>query len=592
MKKNILLITLVGMLFAALGLYSCSPDYETDFEVKSLVVPDKSLSPVYFNIEGGESVAQVNTNVSADLWTASSNAEWLKVDKQADQVKISAGSNDIYTTRLARVTIEYGHQSYDIVVTQLGKESTILVDGKRDGVLKHVTATQERLDVEVLSNLTLNNVIVPDTVSWVRLMPETRVGDNTGVLQTLSFDLDANTDTIVRFCEVILQSSDNYDYITTFTIVQAERGYIIEAADSVKNFVVASTGEMLTIPFGINGPVGNSYTFEVEASAKDWIIPTPATRALRPGSETFNVLPNIVEEPRVGHITFTSTDPSENSSFVVTITQEKFIPVPPENVLNPTTTPGAGFITVGWTLPENVNYTKLTISYFDQVFKQQVVKTLDNNKLTEFKIDNTFKSAGEYTFTIRTYGPTGMETITPVTVSGVSDAMPDYFKVNLTADMLSSNAQEPNEGPIRNLVDGNKNTFFHTLWSGSIPVNHNFEIHLKKAIQNFDYDFYTRGGQPGTNAIKRMKIEVSSDNGATWTNVAEHSYPLVGTGPALVPGFPVTTNNPFTHMKFTPLARHNADPMPVGNAQGWFHMSEFELFEKGTYSEAWAGAQL
>ena len=437
MKKNILLITLVGMLFAALGLYSCSPDYETDFEVKSLVVPDKSLSPVYFNIEGGESVAQVKTNVAADLWTASSNAEWLKVDKQTDQVKISAGSNDIYTTRLARVTIEYGHQSYDIVVTQLGKESIILVDGEREGVLKHVTPTQETLDVEVLSNLTLDNIIVPDTVSWVRLMPETRVDDSNGVLQTLSFDLDANTDTIVRFCDVILQSSENYDYITRFTIVQAERGYIIEAADSVKNITVASTGEILTIPFNINGPVGDSYTFEVEASAQDWIVAEPATRALRPGSETFNVLPNIVEEPRVGHITFTSTDPSENSSFVVTITQEKFIPVPPENVLSPTTTPGAGFITVGWTLPENLNYTKLTISYFDQIFKQDVVKILDNNKLTEFKIDNTFKAAGEYTFTIKTYGPTGMETVTTLNASGESEAMQDNFKKKYTNEMQS-----------------------------------------------------------------------------------------------------------------------------------------------------------
>lgn len=81
MKKNILLIALVGMFFAALGLQSCSPDYETNFEVKTLVVPDKSLSPVYFNIDGGESEAKVNTNVPFDMWTASSNADWLMVEK-------------------------------------------------------------------------------------------------------------------------------------------------------------------------------------------------------------------------------------------------------------------------------------------------------------------------------------------------------------------------------------------------------------------------------------------------------------------------------------------------------------------------------
>ena len=427
MKKNIILFALVGVFLGAMGLNGCSPDYDTNFEVKSLIVPDKSLSPIFFNIEGGEKVALVETNVPTDKWTASSNAEWLKVEKQDGKVKIAAGSNDIYTIRLGRVTIEYGHQSYDIVVTQFGKESSILVDGKRQGVIKQVTSTQETLKVNVATNLTLDNIIVPDTVSWVHLAPQTRVGD--GVEETLTFNLDANTDTVPRFCDVILQSSDNYDYITTFTIVQAQRGYIIQAADSVKNLTVASTGELITIPFNINGPVGKSYTFEVEESAKDWIIAGASTRALRPGTASFNVLPNIVEQPRVGHITFKSTDPSENSSFVVTITQEKFIPVPPQNVLNPTTTAGAGFITVGWTLPANLNYTKLTISYFDQVFKQVVVKTITDNKLTKFNIENTFKAAGEYTFTITTYGPTGMVTETPVTVKGTSNAMPDFFKV-------------------------------------------------------------------------------------------------------------------------------------------------------------------
>lgn len=586
MKKNIIHIALIGVFIAALSLNGCSPDYETNFEVKSLVVPDKSLSPVFFKIDGGESVAMVETNVTTDMWSASSNADWLKVDKQTDKVKISAGNNDIYTTRTGRVTIEYGHQSYDIVVTQLGKESTILVDGKRSGVQRHITSTQESLDVDVVSNLTLDNIIIPDTVSWVHLDPSVLdIGDE--IEKTVTFNFDANTDTTLRYCEVILQSSDNYDYITTFTFVQAARGYIIEAADSVKNIVVPATGEFITIPFNINGPAGDSYTFEVEESAKDWIIVGPSTYAMRPASESFDVLPNIIEEERVGHITFTSTDASENSSFVVKVTQEKFIPVPPENVLDPTTTPGEGFITVGWTRPENVNYTKLTISYFDQVFKEEFVKTINDNKLTEFKIDNTFKAAGEYTFTIKTYGPTGMETEIPVTVTGTSEAMPEYFTVNLRENMLSTNAQEPNEGPIRNLVDGNTSTFFHSAWSYSVGAPHYFEIHLDKPMQSFNYNFSSRANSSSANTVKRMKIEVSND-GTTWTEVAVHSYAQPATDPALVNGQPASADSPFTKMRFTPLARHNADP--INN--GWFNMSQFRLFEKAPYSELWAGAQL
>lgn len=588
MKKNILLIALVGMFFAALGLHSCSPDYETDFEVKTLVVPDKSLSPVYFDINGGESEAKVNTNVPFDMWTATSNAEWLMVEKKPDKVIISATSNDIYTVRTGRVTIEYGHQSYDIVVSQLGKESTILVDGKREGVVKNVTSTQEALDVEVLTNLTLDNIIVPDTVSWVSLAPQMQTRAGEGALQTVTFDLEANTDTVVRYCEVILQSSDNYDYITTFMILQDKRGYIVQADDSVKTFNVAATGEVIEIPFNINGPVGNSYTYEVEESAKDWIVQAPATAGLRPASETFSVLPNIVEEPRVGRITFTSTDESENSSFVVTVNQEKFVPVPPENVVNPTTTPGAGFITLSWELPENLNYTTLEISYYDQVFKRDIVKTITNNTVTQFKIDNTFEVAGEYTFTFKSYGPTGMETETPVTVTGTSNAMPDYFKVNLTADMLSSNAQEPHEGPIANLVDNNINTYFHSIWSGTVNALHYIQINLKEPIQEFDYNFVTRHNGDGGGDVKRMKIEVSSDNGSSWTEVATHSYVLPTSRAQQVEGQPVSSSSPFSVMRLTPLARRSADP--INNS--WFNMAEFRLFEKNPYTEIWAGAQL
>lgn len=50
------------------------------------------------------------------------------------------------------------------------------------------------------------------------------------------------------------------------------------------------------------------------------------------------------------------------------------------------------------------------------------------------------------------------------------------FKVALTEDMLETNAQETNEGPIRNVLDGNTDTFFHTAWSFSISDNHWFGV--------------------------------------------------------------------------------------------------------------------
>ncbi len=44
--------------------------------------------------------------------------------------------------------------------------------------------------------------------------------------------------------------------------------------------------------------------------------------------------------------------------------------------------------------------------------------------------------------------------------------------------MLSTNAQEPSEGPIANLLDGNVETFFHSLWSSTINEKHYIQVTL------------------------------------------------------------------------------------------------------------------
>ena len=107
---------------------SICPDYETDFEVKSLVVRTEP-HPVTFPIEG-KSVAEVQTNVDFKNWTATSNAEWLKVEKQEKQVVISRDERCLYP-RVGNVTIAYGHQSYTIDVLEPGKLPACWLTGRR-----------------------------------------------------------------------------------------------------------------------------------------------------------------------------------------------------------------------------------------------------------------------------------------------------------------------------------------------------------------------------------------------------------------------------------------------------------------------------
>src|SRR5690625_6125929 len=69
-------------------IVGCSPDYETDFEEKTLDILNQDLAPITFDREGGEKEINVVTNVDQELWSASSNAEWCLVTKNNSSVVI------------------------------------------------------------------------------------------------------------------------------------------------------------------------------------------------------------------------------------------------------------------------------------------------------------------------------------------------------------------------------------------------------------------------------------------------------------------------------------------------------------------------
>lgn len=65
-------------------------------------------------------------------------------------------------------------------------------------------------------------------------------------------------------------------------------------------------------------------------------------------------------------------------------------------------------------------------------------------------------------------------------------------KYPLTAAMLSTNAQEPSEGPIANVLDGDINTFFHTAWSVGVSGEHYFQVTLPEKIKHFAFTYNNR----------------------------------------------------------------------------------------------------
>ena len=609
MKKNILIIGLTGILGTFVALSSCGPDYETEFNVLTLTIPSESQAAVVFPLSGGEHEIEVETNVALDNWTVSSNAEWCKLQKQEGKVTVSADQNEGYKQRIAEVTIAYGHQSYSISVKQFGLEPVIDIPGLTDDGMKAVDAKATSLSIQVNTNLNLDVITVPDTCNWVRFNEPKELKAKKGqkavkaediVKKNLVFSLDQNTDTIVRYCTITLQSSQNYNCVGTFIIKQQPRGYIVDIDDAHKVFEVKAMGETITIPFKVNGPAGAEYEYVIDENAQTWIKPAtaPLTRgALRDASESFIIEPNtaVVEQPREGTITFTSKDPVDPNSFTVTVKQAGFVPVPPVNVVNATATPGAGHITLQWEAPEDVDYSKVKITYYDKVTKENKEIEIDGFKTTSAIIDDTYQCAGEYSFTFKTYGPTGMETESPVIITGTSGEASELERVILTVDMLSANAtQDGDGGGLPALIDGKGETYYHSRWQDPVVSEaHYVQIKLNKPLQGLRFEYDAR--QTGINNGGDVSIATiyGSTNGEYFESMGTEEFNL----PTSNGGHATAKNNvngkqAYNYIRFTPTGRRNQATLDYTNAnKAWWNMAEMYLY-RVRHDEAWAKEQL
>lgn len=65
-------------------------------------------------------------------------------------------------------------------------------------------------------------------------------------------------------------------------------------------------------------------------------------------------------------------------------------------------------------------------------------------------------------------------------------------KYPLTADMLSSNAKEPTEGSLANLLDGDVGTYFHSAWSVAVQGKHYVQAQIPASTKTFRFTYTNR----------------------------------------------------------------------------------------------------
>jgi len=197
-----------------------------------------------------------------------------------------------------------------------------------------------------------------------------------------------------------------------------------------------------------------------------------------------------------------------------------------------------GEITLHWEVPEDsatIRYIK--VSYYDPALKKDVMKTASvySNSML---IPDTRAKYGEYTFNLQTVSPSGDGGAVHEVKITSKPAPVSYAATQLVLKDLSTNAQEPSEGPISNLTDGNLSNYFHTRWADPIPpAPHWFQANMGQKItdrykffygnrsnsNNKPIDFDLMGSTDGQNwfLIKNFTKDTDNlniDSGGTWNS--------------------------------------------------------------------------
>lgn len=148
----------------------------------------------------------------------------------------------------------------------------------------------------------------------------------------------------------------------------------------------------------------------------------------------------------------------------------------------------------------------------------------------------------------------------------------EFNKIPLSVSMLSTNAQEPSEGPITGLVDNNPNTYFHTRCStgaGSVP--HDIKVQLAEPITKLVFAYQNRNNTNGK--PQEIKVSVSND-GVTWTQLAFVNSRLPTAASSKYESDVFIAATPFTHLRLEVMRTND------GAAPKCFSLAEFSLYGK------------
>ena len=188
--------------------------------------------------------------------------------------------------------------------------------------------------------------------------------------------------------------------------------------------------------------------------------------------------------------------------------------------------------------------------------------------------------------TAKQYKTTALENIIEETEELINDCY-DYYTVELplqttdatAAYYVSTNAQSSAEGPIKNLVDGNADTHFHSEYKVDKGGKHYIEVALgsDNALASFRFKYATR--KTATNFPKTIEIHGSND-GAAYELIETVTDLPVGNANSNVwyKSDVIESATAYSYLRFVVTANNSGNKEAGGNP--FFHMAEFDLMPR------------
>lgn len=252
--------------------------------------------------------------------------------------------------------------------------------------------------------------------------------------------------------------------------------------------------------------------------------------------------------------------------------KENEVEIIPSSLTNVRYQERPGAILVKWDLPADNSVWYVKVMYHDHLLNNDQVRLSSCDSII---IPDTRRKFGEYKIYLQPYSYTHTEgdeeSITAI--SGIAPSTEVAAMLQLTAENLSTNAQEPSEGAIKNLLDDNWKTFFHSSWSVSVPAPHWLQIALPEELKDGFFRIYYAPRQNNNNKPVDFDLNGSID-GNEWFLIKKFTKEQDGLPTTMKedytsPNIPVT--RPIGHLRLV-VNKTNTNSV-------FFTMSEFKIYK-------------